>query len=106
MIPAGTLKYYLTFIQLQNIQSDSGFISKQEIEVLKSRAAKVKSSGKLIEDAKELFKTNQLVFKLRNNKVITDSLLVIYDSVKYNISFLERNLFDNSIEITLEKVNV
>jgi len=105
MIGAGSLKYNLTFLKLEKVQGVSGAEKITKVELFKSKAAKVKSTGNFKVDAKELFHTNELIFKIRNNKLLDDSLIVKYDKYEYIITFLDVNLFDNSVQITLEKIN-
>lgn len=105
MIAAGTLKYTLKFKKLEEIQSDSGFITKSKVDLFSCKAAKVKSSGKFELDGKELFHSEELKFKLRNNKLLADDLIVDYNGKEFNISFLDINDFDNSVTISLEKIN-
>ncbi|WP_321425017.1 head-tail adaptor protein [uncultured Bacteroides sp.] len=106
MIAAGTLRYILKFKQLEEIQSDSGFITKSKIDLFTTRAAKVKSTGNFGLNAKELFHDNELIFKIRNNNLLVDDLIVEYNNNEYNITLLDYNEFDNSVTITLQKVNI
>lgn len=105
MIPAGTLRYKLKFHQLQEIQSESGFKSKIKTEIYQCKAAKIKSTGDLIEDGKELFNSNRLIFKLRNNNLLNENLIVEFDGVEYKIVFFDFDIYDSSIKITIEKIN-
>jgi len=105
MIPAGTLLYSLIFKENQVVQSESGAVTKKLVELFKCRAAKVKQAGKYLVDAKELFHSNTLVFKVRYNKLLSELLIVQYENIDYKITSFDRNLFDNSVEITLEKIN-
>jgi len=105
MIAAGTLLYRLTFKEIQNVQSDSGAVTKTTVELFKCRAAKVRNTGKYVVDAKELFHSNSLDFKIRFNKLLNDNLIVQYENDDYNITSFDRNLFDNTVNITIEKIN-
>lgn len=105
MIPAGTLKYKLTFFQNVDVQSDSGFIAKTKTELFTCKAAKVKNDGVYKLDAKELFRENTLIFKIRNNKLLNENLIVNYDNKNYLIAFIDLNKFDNTSNITIEKIN-
>ncbi len=105
MIPIGSLLYSLIFKDAQKVQDETGFESIENVVLFKCRAAKVKQSGKYLIDAKELFHTNSLVFKIRNNKLLTEFLIVEYEKADYKITSFDRNLFDNSITITIEKIN-
>jgi len=105
MIAAGTLLYKLIFKEIQNIQSNSGAVTKTKVELFKCKAAKVKNSGNYLVDAKELFHTNTLDFKIRYNKLLNDKLIIQYENNDYNITSFDRNLFDNTVNITIEKIN-
>ena len=105
MIAAGTLLYKLIFKEIQNTQSDSGAVTKTKVELFKCRAAKVNNSGKFLVEAKELFHTNTLDFKIRYNKLLNDKLIVQYENNDYIITSFDRNLFDNTVSITIDKIN-
>ena len=105
MILAGSLKYNLVFFEMRTVQSDSGAFSKTRVQLFKCKAAKVKSTGNYKVENKELFHTNELIFKIRGNKLLTEKLIVEYDNKEYSISFIDKNLFDNTVNITLEKLN-
>lgn len=105
MIAAGSLKYILKFLKLEEIQSESGFVTKSKVNLFSCRAAKLKSTGKFDLESKELFHSENLKFKIRYNKLLSDDLIVSYDNNEYNISFLDKNEFDNTATITLEKIN-
>lgn len=104
-LAAGTLIYTLTFKENQMLQSDSGAPKKVLVQILRTKAAKVKQSGKFILDAKELFHANELKFKIRNNKLINELLIVEYEKNDYRISSFDKNVAENTIELTLEKIN-
>lgn len=106
MIPAGSLKYTLTFFQIIELQSESGFVTKTKSELLICKAAKLKSIGNLDENGKELFHTNVLNFKIRNNKLINENLIVNFENKEYKITFIDVDKYDNSTTITIEKINI
>jgi len=105
MIAAGTLLYKLIFKEIQNTQSNSGAVTKTKIELFKCKAAKVKDTGSYSVDAKELFHSNSLDFKIRFNKLVNDKLIVNYENNDYNITSFDRNLFENTVNITIDKIN-
>jgi SPP1 family predicted phage head-tail adaptor len=105
MIAAGTLLYKLVFKEIQNTQSDSGAVIKTKVELFKCKAAKVKNTGKLDVNAKELFHSNSLDFKIRFNKLLNDKLIVNYENDDYNITSFDINKFDNTVSITIDKIN-
>ena len=105
MIPAGTLKYKLIFKQIIETQTASGFITKSKVELLSCKAAKVKSKNGYGVDAKEMFNSSLIEFKVRFNKLITTDLLVCYNSTEYRIISVDENKFDNSLNLIIDKVN-
>ena len=105
MIAAGTLIYSLKFKEQQNVQSDSGAVSKQMVELFVCKASKVKQLGKFLIDAKELFHFNELKFRVRNNKLMNELQVVEYEKNDYRITSYDKNISDNTIELTLEKIN-
>lgn len=105
MIPAGTLKYKLDFYKITISQSDSGFVSSSKEFYFSSKASLKKMSGDLKENAKEQFHTEILNFKLRYDKRLSNDLIVKYLDNDFKVLFIERNLFDNSVVLTIEKSN-
>ena len=105
MLPSGTLLYSLTFKGNQKIKSEFGDITSTLIFLFKCRAAKVKQQGKYLVDAKELFHSDELKFKLRNNKLLNELLIVEYLGYDYKITSYDLNLFDNTVTITIDKIN-
>lgn len=105
MTPAGQLKYSLIFFEEKKTKTLSGEVEKQLIEVFKCKGAKIKNAGDFVVDAKELFHNNEITFKLRNNKLLTESLIVEFETKKYSINFIDKNLNDNTSKITLVKIN-
>lgn len=105
MIPAGTLKYKLIFKQVIETQTDSGFITKSKVDLFTCKAAKVKAKNNYGEDAKEMFNSSQIEFKVRYNKLINTDLTIDYNSTEYKIVSVDENKFDNSLNLVLEKIN-
>jgi len=105
MLPSGTLIYSLKFKKNSQVRNEFGEVVSTLVDIFKCKAAKVKQSGKFIVDGKELFNQNQVKFKIRINKLLTDNLTVEYDQNDYKITSLDKNLFDYTAEITLEKIN-
>ncbi len=102
-IRAGLLTEFLTFKESVKVVSDSGFEKDEQKEVLTTRAYKMKGTGKQTEAAKEIFNSVTLTFLLRYNSLIKDTQTVEYNGIIYNISFLDTNRQERSIEITLIK---
>jgi hypothetical protein len=105
MIAAGTLLYTLFFKENVISKSKYGDETITQVDLFKCKAAKQKAFGNFKIDAKELFHTNELTFKLRWNKLMNDLLIVNYDNYDYRITFFDRNLFDSTVIIKLEKIN-
>jgi len=105
MILAGNLLYKLEFYKNLITQSETGAESYSTIKILSCRAEKIKNSGSFTINAKELFHENTLIFKVRNNKLIDENLIVLFENKKYRIAFFDRKAYENSIELTLEKIN-
>lgn len=105
MIPAGTLKYKLIFKQIIETQSESGFITKSKIDLLSCKAAKVKAKNGSGVDAKEMFNSSMIEFKVRLNKLITTDLIVDYNNTEYSIISVDENKFDNSLNLIIDKIN-
>lgn len=105
MIPAGTLKYKLIFKQIIETQSESGFITKSKIDLLSCKAAKVNSKNGFGVDAKEMFNSSMIEFKVRFNKLITTDLIVDYNNNEYSIISVDENKFDNSLNLIIDKIN-
>jgi len=104
---AGTLVYRLEFQELIKKQNETGEETKTYSKAFVCRAAKVKSDTSIKSgiNAKELFDNMDLVFRVRNYPQIKDTHRVVYDGNTYRIKFFERMAEDNSIRLTLEKLN-
>lgn len=105
MIEAGKLKHKLEFYSIIKTTSDSGFATTSKQLLFKCKSQKLKSSGTLNYQSKELFHTNEIQFKVRYNKLLNDKLIVKFENIEYKITFIDYNQNDNSAIIFLEKIN-
>jgi len=105
MIPAGTLKYKLIFKQIIKTQSTSGSITNSKVDLFSCKAAKVKSNNSTGIDAKEMFNSSMIEFKIRFNKLVNTDLIVVYNDNEYKITSVDDNKFDNSINLIIDKIN-
>jgi Phage head-tail joining protein. len=106
---AGELRYTLDFLTLVKSQNNTGEETKSYQKAFSCKAAKLKSNTIVIKsdvNAKELFDDTNLVFVVRNYPQIKDDCRVVYDGTTYHIKLLERMVEDNSIKLTLEKLNL
>jgi len=104
---AGALVYRLEFQELVKKQNETGEETKTYSKAFTCRAAKLKSDTYIKSgiNAKELFDDMDLVFRVRNYPQIKETHRVVYDGNTYRIKFFERIAEDNSIKLTLEKLN-
>ena len=106
-IPAGTLRYLLCFHKIENVRDEYGSVKKKpsELPTFKARARRIKNYGGIKHIDGEVIMSQTLNFKIRNNKLFDENMIVYYDDKEYSIDFYEKDMFDNSIEITLKKTN-
>lgn len=105
MIYAGTLTEHLSFYHLVETQSDSGFKHTDEVFYLKLRADRLKNKENYVVNADELFHFPHLTFKLRYDKRIKETDVVLYEGERYRITSIEKNSLDNEETIIVEKIN-
>jgi SPP1 family predicted phage head-tail adaptor len=105
MLAIGTMKYYLKFFEIVSQQSSSGAITKVKNNIFNCKASKISEKGGFKVEAKEIFHENYLEFKIRYNKLFNDNLIVNYNNTEYRIISSENNKFDNTISITIQKIN-
>lgn len=106
---AGSLRYHLDFWDEVNVQNRTGAITKSYQKTFSCKAAKLKSNNIVIKsdvNAKELFDDTNLIFQTRYYPQIKETQRVKYESGTFRIKLYERILEDNSIKLTLEKLNV
>ena len=96
---------FIKIWRLEDIQSDSGQIKKEKIQVLRTRAYVISQQGIEKESGKELFNSATIIFRIRWNSEIKDTDYITYDDNDYKISFIRNNKFDRTKEITAVKIN-
>lgn len=105
MIAAGSLKYKLIFKSVIEVQSASGFVTKSKEDLFTVKAAKLKSEGELKKDAKELFYSKIITFKIRYNRLVNTDLIIEYNNDEYRIISIDENKYENSLILDIEKIN-
>ena len=105
MIAAGTLKYKLIFKQNIKTQSATGAITNSKVDLFSCKAAKVKSKNSTGIDAKEVFNSSMIEFKIRFNKLVNTELIVAYNGCEFKIISVDDNKFDNSMNLIIDKIN-
>jgi len=105
MIPAGTLRHRLVFYSIVKSQSETGAISSNKQLIYSCKAAKQKNIQSINIEAKELFRTDNVTFKIRHTKSLIETMIVKYNSNDYKIVGIDFNVYDNSDIIILEKIN-
>ena len=91
--------------RLEDKQTDSGMIKKEKITVAEQRCYVINQSGRLSNQSKELFNTNQVVFRIRMNDEILPTDSLTYNGQDYKITFIKNSVYDNTREITAELIN-
>ena len=102
---AGLLREFITIYRYENIQSETGQITKQKKEIALLRAYRLKSNGSNKEVAKELFDTQSITFQIRYFPDIQDSDILVYKDTEYKITFIDENIWDRTLKITVQKIN-
>lgn len=102
---AGILREILTFKELREETSETGFVTSTYLPVFRQKAYKKKLTQDDTEDAKEIFNRSTIQFLLRYNPKVNDKMRVEFESNDYNITGIDRNMADNSMTITLKKIN-
>lgn len=106
---AGTLRELLVFKSPVETQDSTGAISKEYKEVFQCKACRKKMS--LIADrsginAMEQFIGHTLVFQVRNYPVIKEDQHVLYNGNEYLLKMINPQMGDNTLLLTLEKINL
>ena len=104
MIFAGALRERLSFYEIVEVQSASGYKSSQEQFMFSCRAGREKTKENYIVDGNELFHSNELTFRLRQRR-IKETDLVVYEDEKYRITSIDRYPMQNEMVIKIEKIN-
>ena len=102
---AGLLREFITIYRYENIQSETGQITKEKKEIALLRAYRIKSTGSNKEVAKELFDSQSITFQIRYFSDIRDSDKLVYKDTEYKIVFIDENIWDRTLKITVQKIN-
>ena len=102
---AGILTETLTFKELKETTSETGYVTPTYILVFQQKAYKKKLTQDDVTDAKEIFNRSTIQFLSRYNPQVNDKMRVEYEGNDYNITSIDRNRADNSMIITLKKIN-
>ena len=105
MIFAGQLTEKLTFYEVREVQSESGFKHTTEIERFTTRAYRARNKENYVVDASELYHSTELTFQLRYRKEITETDIVVYNGERYRITSLCPYVQENQLTIILAKIN-
>ena len=105
MIFAGTLTEKLTFYEVREVQSASGFKHTTETERFTTRAYRARNKENYVVDAGELFHSTELTFQLRYRSDITETDVVEYKGERYRITSLCPYIQENQLTIILAKIN-
>lgn len=99
------LREFITIYRYENIQSETGQITKQKKEIALLRAYRLKSTGQNKEVAKELFDSQSITFQIRYFSDIRDSDIISYKDTEYKIVSIDENIWDRTLKITVQKIN-
>ena len=102
---AALLREFIIIYRYENIQSETGQIPKEKKEIALLRAYRLKSTGQNKEVAKELFDSQSIVFQIRYFPDIQDSDIISYKDTEYKITFIDENIWDRTLKITVQKIN-
>lgn len=102
---AALLREFIIIYRYENVQSPTGEITKQKKEIALLRAYRLKSNGQNKEVAKELFDSQSIVFQIRYFPDIQDSDILVYKDTEYKITFIDENIWDRTLKITVQKIN-
>ena len=105
MIYAGKLKEKLEFYKIQEMQTQSGFKSTDEIYMFTANAERTKNKENFVVDAEEIFHSIYLTFRLRFRREVDETNIVKYKSERYRIISLNPWEADGEMTITIEKIN-
>lgn len=105
MVYSGTLTERLRFYHVIESQTMSGFKETTEVFYYTCRADRLKNKENYVVNADELFHFPHLTFKIRYNKEILATDIVVYEGDRYRITSLDKNALDNELTIIIEKIN-
>lgn len=105
MIFSGQLTEQLKFYHIKETQSESGYKEVNEEYYMTRRAERLKGKEKYVIDAEELYHSNELTFRLRYEKVITETDVVVFRDERYMIISIDPYPRDREMKIIISKIN-
>lgn len=103
---AGLLsRNYITILRFDETKTASGQLKKEKVEIATLRCNILKQKGYEKEEAKEIFQTATKIFHIRHYHDLLDTDLIQFDNQEYKIVLIDRNVWDRSIKITVQKIN-
>lgn len=105
---AGALREILIFKSPVETKSDTGAVKKEYKEVFRCKAYRRKMSLIVDRDgvsAMEQFIGNTLVFQVRNYPLIKENQRVSYNGGEYLLKLINPQMNDNTLVLTLEKID-
>ena len=105
MIYAGKLTEKLSFYDIIETQSASGFKSTQEQFLFTCLAERMKNKENYVVDAGELYHTNELTFRMRSRKEVKETSIVVYNEERYRITSLNKFPRDNEMTLIIARIN-
>lgn len=105
---AGRMRDKLTFLQCTETQTPSGAVKKTWEPVYTCRAEYKRSSPVWDKDgteAKEVFQGVTIYFFIRRTNRVTELMRVRYGAFLYEIYLIEPYYDDNTLRLTLRRVN-
>lgn len=105
MIFAGKMDETLSFYDVVETQSATGYKHSEERFMFTCKAEKVKTKENYGVDAEELFHTLTLTFRLRFRAQVKETNIVVFRDEKYRIISMDRYPRDNELVIKITKIN-
>lgn len=104
---AGLLREWLVFKAPEETRSPSGAVKKEYVEVFRCRANRRKMSVLAGEvSAMEQFIGHTIIMQVRRYPLIKENLRVSYNGNEYSIKMINPQMGDNTLLLTLDKIDV
>lgn len=105
MIFAGKMDETLSFYDVVETQSATGYKHSEERFMFTCKAEKVKTKENFDVDADELFHVLTLTFRLRFRAQVKETNIVVFRDGKYRITSIDRYPRTNEMVIKIMKIN-
>ena len=104
---ASLLREFISLYRYENIQSESGELTKEKKLIKNTRTYVMKNSLNTTNEVqgKELFDQPKIIFQIRFIPGLTDRDILEYKGAEYRISLIEENIWDRTLKITAIKEN-